>query len=148
MAKHLLMISCSDRKDHREGLMPAIERYKGVWYGVINRLKREGTFPSNLDVLIISAKYGLIRSDHLIEDYDRRMDVSRARELNDSAIGKLKENLKNTEYESMLINLGKDYMEAIRGFEETVPDSVTVPILSGPLGTRNRELRNWILSVR
>jgi cytoplasmic iron level regulating protein YaaA (DUF328/UPF0246 family) len=148
MAKYLLIISCSDKKDHREGLMPAIKRYKGAWYGVINKLNREERFPLNLDVLIISAKYGLIPSDHLIEDYDWRMDVFRARELNDSVIGKLEEILENAEYESILINLGKDYTEAIRGFEEMVPHSVRVSILNGSIGTKKRDLKNWILSIR
>jgi len=127
--------------------MPAIQRYTGAWYGVINKLKREGRFPSNLDVLIISAKYGLIRSDELIEDYDRRMDVSRARELNDSAIGKLKETLQNTEYESVLINLGKPYVGATRGFEEVVPPSLKILVLKGKIGSRKKELRNWLLSI-
>lgn len=148
MARHLLIISCSKRKDHRKGLMPAILRYKGAWYGVINKLKREGRFPSNLDVLFISAKYGLIRSDELIEDYDWETDVSRARELNDSVIGKLKKILENAEYESILINLGKPYMEAIRGFGEIVPCSVRVSMLSGLIGTRKRELRDKLTRLQ
>jgi len=147
MARHLLIISCSDKKDHQEGLMPAILRYKGAWFGVINKLKREGRFPSNLDVMIISAKYGIIRSDEPIEDYDWKMAVSRARELNDSTVEKLKEALENAEYEGLMINLGKEYMEAIRGFEEVVPPSLKILVLKGKIGSRKKELRNWLLSI-
>jgi len=148
MKRHLLIISCSDKKDHREGLIPAIQRYTGAWYGVMNKLKREGRFPENLDMLIISAKYGLIPPDELIENYDRRMDVSRARELNDSVVGKLMQILENAKYESILINLGRDYIEAIQGFEEVVPDSIKVSMLMGSIGARKSGLKKWILSIR
>jgi len=86
MKRHLLINSCSDKKNTHPGLLPAIDRYTGAWYGVINKLKREGRFPDNLDILIISAKYGLIDSDKKIENYDRKMDSSRARERRDSVI--------------------------------------------------------------
>jgi len=148
MTRHLLIISCSNSKDKRPGLLPALERYTGAWYGVINKLKREGKFPGNLDVLIISAKYGLIGSNEIIEYYNRRMDVSRARELNGLIIGKLKQTLEDEEYESMLINLGKDYMEAIRGFERIVPASTRVSMLSGSIGPRKSRLKKWILSIQ
>lgn len=148
MARHLLIISCSGSKERRAGLMPAIQRYTGAWYGVINKLNREGKFPGNLDILIISAKYGLICSDEPIADYDRRMDSSRAKELNNSIIGNLKKTLENAEYESILINMGKDYMEAIRRIEEVVPDSVKISMLSGTIGPRKRDLKEWILSIR
>ena len=147
MTRHLLIISCSNNKDHQKRLMPAIQRYTGASYGVINKLKREGSFPTNLDVLIISAKYGLILSDELIEDYDRKMDISRARELNEPAVKKLKEILQKTDYESILINLGREYMETIRGFEEVVAPSQKIFILKGKIGSRKRELRNWLISI-
>lgn len=147
MQRHLLIISCSDSKNHQEGPIPAIRRYTGAWYGVINKLKREGKFPLNVDVLIISAKYGLIRSNDLIEDYNWKMDVSRARELNESVVEKLKVILEKTDYESVLINLGREYMETIRGFEEVVVPSQKVFILKGKIGLRKRELRNWLISI-
>lgn len=147
MTRHLLIISCSNNKDHQKRLMPAIQRYTGAWYGVINKLKREGRFPANLDVLIISAKYGLILSDELIEDYNRKMDISRARELNESAVKKLKEILQKTDYESILINLGREYMETIRGFEEVMLPLHKVFVLKGRIGYRKKEMRNWLLSI-
>lgn len=90
MKKRLIIISCSDKKNTQPGLLPAIQRYKGAWYGVINKLNREGDLPENLDVFIISAKYGLINSEMLIENYEQKMDYKRARELNKPIISKLK----------------------------------------------------------
>ena len=148
MKKHLLIISCSDSKNPHPGLLPAMERYTGAWYGVINRLKREGRFPDNLDILIISAKYGLISSNEKIENYDQKMNSSRARELRESTINRLKDILSEKRYKSILINLGSMYMEAIYGFERIIPDYTKVIVLEGTIGPRKRDLRSWILSVK
>ena len=86
MKMHLMIISRSDKKNIQPGLLPAIQRYKGAWYGVINKLKREWNLPDNLDILIISAKYGLINSEMQIENYDQKMDYTRAREFSSSAL--------------------------------------------------------------
>ena len=76
------------------------------------------------------------------------MDSSRARELRGSVISKLKKIISESRYESMLINLGSEYMEAISGFENIVPDETRVSILQGTIGPRKRDLRRWILSVK
>jgi len=124
-----------------------MERYTGAWYGVINKLAREGRFPDNLEILIISARYGLISSNEKIEHYDQKMNPSRARELRDSIINKLKDILSETRYESILINLGSMYMEAISGFEKIIPDYTKISVLKGTIGPRKRDLRRWILSI-
>lgn len=59
-SRKLLLLACSNRKIRSKGLMPAIERYDGVNYRVIHKLQREGRFPKNVDVKILSAKFGLI----------------------------------------------------------------------------------------
>lgn len=102
MKKQLMIISCSDSKDPRPGLLPFLERYTDAWYQVIKKLKREGRFPDNLDILIISAKYGLIGYKRKIENYDWKMDPPRAKELRDSIISKLKKILSNKGYSKIL----------------------------------------------
>jgi len=148
MKKYLMIISCSDSKDPRPGKLPAIERYTGAWYQVIKKLKRKRRLPDNLDILIISARYGLINSDTEIENYDQTMDFSRARALRGSIISKMKKIFSESRYESILINLGSTYMEAISGLERITPLEIKVKILKGTIGIRKRDLRNWILSIR
>jgi len=80
--RFLLIISCSGRKDKTEGRISAIDRYDGVYYKVIKKLRREDKLPENLDIVIISAKYGFLKPDDLIENYDMRMDEERAKRLN------------------------------------------------------------------
>lgn len=148
MKKHLMIISCSDKKNLQQGLLPAIQRYKGAWYGVINKLKKEGNLPDNLDILIISAKYGLINSKIQIENYDQKMDYTRARELNESILSKLETIISMTSYESILINLGSIYMAAIFGLEKIVPNTTKIQLLKGRIGVRKRDMKEWILSIR
>jgi cytoplasmic iron level regulating protein YaaA (DUF328/UPF0246 family) len=147
MGKHLLIISCSGKKSHQLRVMPAIDRYKGAWYGVINKLKREQRMPDNVDILIISAKYGLIKSDDMIEDYDWKMDMPRARELNDQVLIKLKNIFTDYPIEGILVNLGSAYMEAIRGIESIKPESTRIIYLEGIIGKRKKGLRDWLLSI-
>ena len=81
MNKSLLIISCSGRKIKTLGRMPAIERYDGQSYRIIRKAIREGCFPANLDILIISAKFGLLAWDAKIEDYDQLMSKEQAQKL-------------------------------------------------------------------
>lgn len=147
MKKHLLIISCSQRKNRSRGLLPAIERYTGAWYGVINKLKRENKFPSNIDIVIISAKYGFLRSVDMVEYYDLKMKKRMARELNNNIIKEFKRLFEHEHYESIFINLGKDYLLAIEGLRNLVPKNTNLIFAKGTLGVRKREMRKWILSI-
>ena len=75
---NLLIISCSQRKIEFPEPLAAINRYDGPAYRTLRKLEREGRFPENLDIVIISAKYGLLHYEQLIENYDQRMTPERA----------------------------------------------------------------------
>ena len=60
---------CSARKDKREGLLPAIERYKDER---INHIY-DGAMAIGVGFLILSGEYGLIRSKDKIPYYDHRL---------------------------------------------------------------------------
>jgi len=83
-ARYLLVITCSQRKNESPGLLPAIDRYDGINYRIIRKAMRDGYLPKNLDILIISAKYGLLEQKSLIENYDQLMTKERAKELRNS----------------------------------------------------------------
>ena len=79
--RSLLVISCSGAKDKTPGLLPVVMRYKGLLYPTLRKAMRENRFPRSLDILIVSAKYGLLTSEEPIEDYDQKIDTKRARGL-------------------------------------------------------------------
>lgn len=110
MGKELLVISCSDRKNNCTEPLPAIERYTGAWYEVINKLKRENKYPSNVDVVIISAEYGFVKSTDIIRDYDLRMTEKRARELRSDILRKFTNLFDSAFYDTIFINLGVEYI--------------------------------------
>lgn len=91
--RKMLLIACSNRKKRDKGLMPAIERYDGVNHLVIKKLMREGKFPDNVDIKILSAKFGLIDAAMPIQFYNRRMDTQRAIQLNPQVVEKLEASL-------------------------------------------------------
>ena len=76
------------------------------------------------------------------------MDYTRAKELNEPTLRKLKNIISTTSYESILINLGSTYMAAISGLEKIVPNTTKIRHLKGRIGERKRDMKEWILSIR
>ena len=104
----LLILSCSHRKQSTQGLLPALQRYDGPAYRVMNKFMRvHSSGVRSLDVYILSAEFGLISSDKLIPNYDRRMSYQRAKELQQPVLSALKHILICKQYRDLFINLGK-----------------------------------------
>ena len=75
----LLILSCSQRKRPTKGKLPALKRYDGPAFRVMNKFMR--VCPSEVhlpDVYILSAKFGLISADQPIPSYDHRMTSQRS----------------------------------------------------------------------
>lgn len=67
----LAIVGCSRRKTTTEGRIPASERYLGGGIpAIVEKLDRS----EMARLLFCSARHGLIRSSHLIEDYDQHLD--------------------------------------------------------------------------
>ena len=63
----IIILSCSNLKISFSTPRPALEVYDGPYFKTIRKLKREGRFPDNVTVLIISAEYGLLRLEDKIK---------------------------------------------------------------------------------
>lgn len=140
----LLIISCSEKKNKTDRKLPAIERYTGVSYSVINKLKREDRFPEDVQIAIISAKYGLLRPDTKVENYDMAMTEQQARILNRSILEAFEAFLINKSFEEIFINLGKYYMISFRGFEKYIHPKTKIIIAKGGLGEKTSEMKRWL----
>ncbi len=80
--RKLLIVSCSADKCPDPGDMEAFDRYTGDMYKTI---KKAGVPEENVDLAIMSAKYGLIRRDTKIPNYNVKMNKKIAKNLlNDS----------------------------------------------------------------
>ncbi len=138
--KFLLILPCSKQKKELYGVR-ALELYDGPFYRVIRKNK-----PKNLDILILSAKYGLISSEDSISYYDQIMTNERAEELSNKIILRLDEKLKDKCYNNIFINLGKTYMLALKG-SKSVLDEYNVYHASGQIGERLHQLKNWLTTI-
>lgn len=140
--RHLLILPCSKDKNSAAGLLPALERYRGPFYRMINRRQS-----NNLDVMILSAKYGLIPPDALTEYYDLRMNESRAVELQTNVLQKIKMLLEKHEYDEIFINLGKQYMKALDGIQVHISETTKLIIAEGKIGQRLKQMKEWLNSI-
>jgi len=105
---------------------------------------REGRWPQNLDLLILSAEYGLTDPDQFIRPYDRRMTPQRAAELAGKVAGVLRMRLSRITYDEIFVNAGKDYLPALSFLEELGNVSLVVRYAEGGIGKKMAAMKRWI----
>jgi len=142
----LLIISSSQRQISDPNTpIPALERYDGFVFRILRRLKREGQFPNDLDVLIVSSKFGLLSLEDKISYPDQLMTFEVARQHRSDYLNKLKSKFGEKKYSEIFVNLGAIYAQSIRGFNQFT--DARVIYASGGLGKRAKQIRQWILST-
>lgn len=145
MNKSLLIVSCSKKKTETPGLIPAHERYKGVVFGMIRNIKTDNEFPTgDLDILIVSAKLGLLEWDERIENYDQKMDTKQAKILRQGVQDKLNSYLAGKEYNEIFINMGKVYLGTLEGFDWGQYDGKIIKATGSGNGIMNSQMGKWI----
>ncbi len=142
--QRLLILACSQRKRPGAGLLPAIERYDGVNFRVLRKAMREGYWPGNLDVLILSAKYGLIKLDTPIENYNLKMTRKRALTLQSKVSRALDILLEQTHYSTIFVNLGSDYLASLEGSKRMNFLSDIVIYATGGIGVKMSTMKKWL----
>lgn len=101
--------------------------------------------PKDLEILIVSARFGLIGLEEKIPYVDQIMTFENAQKLRKGFLGKLKAKFDHRKYSEIFVNLGAVYAESIKGFENFVDAKVTYA--SGTLGKRVKQMTQWILKV-
>jgi hypothetical protein len=145
LGRRLLILSCSQRKRPDPGLLPAIERYDGPAFRVLRKFFRERPLEmQSLDVYILSAEFGLFSAHQPIPNYDRRMTPERADDLRRQALTTLEGILKKAQYEKLFISVGKDYLQALAGYELLTPADLKTTLFTGTQGRKLATLRDWL----
>lgn len=140
----LLLLACSARKrDEPSTPIAAIERYDGVFFRVLRKWLRQ-TLNPNLDVLIVSAEFGLIGATTPIPDYDRRMTPRRALELASKVQTDFRCFTSRGQHRRIFVNLGEDYRSAVAGLNE-LDGAVWA---KGAIGKRARQMKQWLEELR
>jgi hypothetical protein len=135
----LLIMSCSKTKKHLENV-PAIELYDGQAYRVIRKRS-----PENLEILIISAKYGIIRSTDIVSYYDQVMTVTEAVKMKEHVEKVIRKTVWKRNSMRIFITLGFPYNLAVS--EELIDfldEGFNLQVASGPIGKRLHQLKEWL----
>lgn len=140
----LLVLGCSDRKLEGETPLPAICRYNGPVYQSFRHHLRSQLWPEDLDVAVLSAKFGMIGALTPIETYDVRMTRERADELA-PAIAPIAEGWL-ARYDRIKICAGKTYVDALP--EALTADAARTEIFDGGIGTKRNHLGNYLKSLK
>jgi len=143
----LLIQSCSATKESVDTPVPALDLYDGYFFRIIKKAVRANRFQPGLDIIIISAKHGVVEPDDHIGYYDQEMDTERANELNDEIIDAIARKVVEHEYATVWVNLGKDYMPAVDGVDEAV-DVPVLHIEGSGIGMKGKQLKHLVSSSR
>ena len=144
-----LLLACSKRKRKLAGSVPALDLYDGGSYRVVRKLRREQRLPDGLHILILSARYGLLKAEESIENYDQLMDRARAEELCPTVSARLDDWLKEIAPSRLYVDLGQIYRGAIASSVEyrLLLRAGSAEAAGGPPGVRQSQLRNWLLAT-
>ena len=139
----LLVQSCSKSKKQTSEPISALDLYSGYFFKIIKKSRREGAVNSDIDLCILSAKYGFVKPDEKIATYDRRMDVQRATELGPTMRQELREHISEIGYDRVVINAGREYRKAIDGFDSDLHVN-TYHVCGDGLGLKGRSLKKFL----
>ena len=147
----LLLLACSATKRPDVGLLRAIDRYDGRAFRLLRKYVREQpNRVGSLDILILSAEFGLIAADTPIPFYDRRMDARRAIELRPQVRPQARSLLASRpRYTATFTNLGNVYTYALTWDEATTPlfgrsRFGMVMHAQGRIGQRLQQMKRWL----
>lgn len=108
----LVLVSCTKHKMKHPHHVPALIRYQGPIISLIRRVfllySENNTFPP-FNIIILSAKFGLLSPHQKIPYYDQIMSSDQLKELQPLLI----EKLRSLKPKSMFINLSKTYFMPI-----------------------------------
>ena len=145
-----MLVSSSSRilKEPKEPI-PAITRFAGT---SIRTLKKHAFKLKNVDVLLLSPRYGLISPKKKIPyhelignnwnriDFVNNMDFEREKN-----IAQLQKVLSRKSYDEIYVNVGQEMMQLIKGFEDTIPKNIKIVFSRGKgIGPKTAHMKEWI----
>ena len=140
--RNLLILGCSRSKRGIGSPLPAIERYDGPGFRMVRRMFFNGLH-LDVDLMIFSAKFGLLWPSTPIPNYDHLLDgtnkIARGRE----ASKELSETIERLGYQEVFLSMGQKYASALQGYPMNgTAAKLIVPI--GRIGKRLQQTRRWL----
>lgn len=141
----LLVVACSATKDSHEEPLAAILRYHGVSYIPLKALLLEKSWPLNVDLLIISAKYGLLRALQPIPHYDERLTEETLDERK-RLIERQFAEMEVSSYQNCMLNLPSLYSKVSEPLEILLKsDDCHIMNIPARMSERNDAMMQWLI---
>ena len=140
--KKLLIVSCSERKRNLINLTPAVDLYDGPMFRMIRNF--EPIYYNGVDLMIVSAKYGLMPHNHLIRNYDQRLTPNRLPFLQKETMKRLQQKLSTVDYNEIMLSMGKDYLRIFDSVEYIVPKNCEILMADGKIGEKLHVVKTWL----
>ncbi len=142
LPRRLLLISCSRQKRQTRSRLPAIERYDGPAFRVLRRYMK-GRTDGQPEVLILSAKWGLISGDTPLPNYNCRMTTRRAGEMRPLLSAQLRKILGSHACE-VFVAMDDAYWRVINLQELSEMEGIRIYSTRGGRGRRLAGLYDWL----
>lgn len=140
--QRIIITSCSQRKKIDKNLLPAIERYDGPSFRLLRKYLCQTT--DNLDVYILSAKYGLISYENEIPFYEEKLKKQKSGELTKLSISQANHIFPKTKRKEVFVNLGDLYLQVFEPILEKLSQTNSLVFTSGSSGKRLAEMHDWL----
>jgi hypothetical protein len=97
-----------------------------------------------VDILILSARHGLIRPTRKIEFYDQRMtpEIAARQAARNRAL--LRRVLQTGRYAAVFINAGQAYLAALQPAEAWLCNGVALRLAEGGIGRKLQRMKQWL----
>jgi hypothetical protein len=97
-----------------------------------------------VDVLVLSARYGLIAATNAIQDYEQKMTPERAESLKAQVAEALSQAVHASKpIGEIYVDVGRDYLPVL-SYLEQASLGVSVTYAHGRIGERLRQLKTWL----
>ncbi|MFW9914533.1 MAG: hypothetical protein ACFFGZ_02885 [Candidatus Thorarchaeota archaeon] len=144
-ADSLLVVACSATKDNYEELLPAILRYQGMSYIPLKALLLERNWPPNVDLLIISAKYGLLPPLQSIPHYDDRL-TEETLDQRKRLVEKQLSDMELPGYRHCIVNVPNLYNKVCEPLEILLKSNdCQITSISARMNERNDTMMQWLI---
>lgn len=154
MKTTLLVMACSATKVKVNIPTAAIDLYDGPSYKVLRGALMDARVRTGLTLLILSAKYGIVKPREPLPWYEQRMDKDRAKAIGRSVRALLFAQIEDHRPDRVVLFLGADYMAAVEPVQDWAK-GVPVFRITGRIGeclqglkrTLNREPTPFLVPV-
>jgi hypothetical protein len=141
----LLLVACSARKIASTTPIPAWNLYDGPCFRVLRKCSRDGYWPTDVDLLILSSRHGIVSPHQSIALYDEAMTAERAMSIRHAVHTRLIRTLHARPYRELLIVAGTSYLRALRLGPPWLPPHLSVQVAEGGIGRKLQQLRRWLV---